>query len=85
MMEQQRTDEEPHVTESQQFSVAEPHNGNKLSKGAFSKLDRELTEDDLKSPGTQRRISMKSVRRILNTFVSSIMNEMPSVRFMKRS
>ena len=54
--EQQRTDEEPHVAESQQFSIAEPHNGNKLSKGAFSKLDRELTEDDLKSPGTQRLI-----------------------------
>ena len=57
MKEQQRSDEEPIPAVGQQRSaVAEPYDGNKLSKGAFSKINRELTEEDLKSPGTQRLI-----------------------------
>lgn len=57
MKEQQRTDEEPIPAVGQQrTAVVEPHDGNKLSKGAFSKINRELTEEDLKSPGTQRLI-----------------------------
>lgn len=57
MKEQQKTDEEPLLAVDQrQFTVTEPYDGNKLSKGAFSKINRELTEDDLKSPGTQRLI-----------------------------
>ena len=57
MKEQQRSDEEPIPAVGQQRSaVAEPYDCNKLSKGAFSKINRELTEEDLKSPGTQRLI-----------------------------
>lgn len=57
MKEQQKTDEEPLLAANQrQFAVTEPYDGNKMSKGAFSKINRELSEDDLKSPGTQRLI-----------------------------